>query len=95
MAPIPAPDAAARDARPAGKRVLPLQELPASVRQGIPNLVIAFHAYSPRPVERRVMVNNELLRQGDALAGGLQLEEITPDGVVFSYRGHRFAQAVR
>lgn len=95
MAPTPAPDTAVGHTLPAGKRVFALQELPASVRQGIPNLVIAFHAYSPRPEERRVMVNNELLRQGDALAGGLQLEEITPDGVVFSYRGHRFAQAVR
>ena len=95
MAPSPAPDAAAGHSLPAGKRVFSLQELPTSVRQGIPNLVIAFHAYSPRPEERRVMVNNELLRQGDELAGGLQLEEITPDGVVFSYRGHRFAQAVR
>jgi len=74
---------------------LTLAELPASIRQQLPNISIAFHQYSPLPAERRVMINNLLLKQGDAIAPGLTLEKITPEGVVLSFMGYQFARGVR
>jgi general secretion pathway protein B len=81
--------------RESGKNVMPLSELPASVRQEIPNLTISFHVYSNNPADRRIMINNELLRQGESLPPGLGVEQITPDGVVISYKGYRFQRGVR
>jgi general secretion pathway protein B len=78
-----------------GKNVMPLSELPPSIRQEIPNITISFHVYSSNPTERRVMINNELLRQGENLPPGLRVEQITPDGVIISYKGYRFQRGVR
>lgn len=72
-----------------------LSELPASMRGEIPAISIAFHAYSTSPAERRVMINGDMAREGDTLAGGLVLESITRDGVVLAYRGSLFRHPVR
>jgi general secretion pathway protein B len=82
------------DAGP-GRRVVALNELPPSLQQEIPNISIAFHVYSSKPKDRRVMINGEMVGQGEQLASGLSLEEITPDGVIFGYKGYRFRRAVR
>lgn len=78
-----------------GKNVMPLSGLPPSIRQEIPNITISFHVYSSNPAERRVMINNDLLRQGETLPPGLGVEQITPDGVIISYKGYRFQRGVR
>jgi general secretion pathway protein B len=77
------------------KIVMPLSELPPSIRQEIPNITISFHVYSSNPAERRIMINNELLRQGESIPPGLGVDQITPDGVVISYKGYRFKRGVR
>lgn len=79
--PAPAPQALARS------------ELPPSIRQEIPELTISLHAYSAQPKERIAMINGQMLREGEDIAAGLRLAEITPDGVVIAYRGYRFLQA--
>jgi len=75
--------------------VMPMNDLPASIRQEIPGITISFHVYSSNPVERRIMINNELLRQGESLSPGFEVERITPDGVVLNYKGYRFQRGVR
>ena len=78
-----------------GKRVMTLNELPPSIQREIPNISISFHAYSSNPKERRVMINGDMVEQGDLLSPGLNLEQITPDGVILDYKGFRFHQGVR
>ncbi len=75
--------------------VMPMNDLPASIRQEIQGITISFHVYSSNPVERRIMINNELLRQGESLSPGFEVERITPDGVVLNYKGYRFQRGVR
>ena len=82
------------DAEP-GRKVLALSELPASIQQEIPGISISFLAYSSRPKDRRVMINGAMAGQGEILAPGLSLDEITPDGVILGYKGYRFRRGVR
>ena len=82
------------DAVPENK-VPGMSELPPSIRQEISSLTISFHFYATNPAERRIMINNELLRQGEVLQPGLGVEQITRDGVILSYKGYRFRHGVR
>lgn len=72
-----------------------LAELPLSIQQEIPAMTIPLHAYSSNPVDRLVSINGRLLREGESLAPGLRLEQITPDGLLLSYKGYRFRRGVQ
>jgi general secretion pathway protein B len=76
-------------------QVLKQSELPSEIQQRLPNLVIAFHQYSRSPSERRVMINNILLRQGEFITPDLKLEQITPEGMVLGFQGYHFSRGVR
>lgn len=69
--------------------------LPASIRKQLPPLSVAVHAYSDTPQDRLVSINGRMLREGDTLAPDLRLEQITPDGMIFTYRGYRFRRAAQ
>lgn len=72
-----------------------LESLPASVRQGIPAMTVLVHSYSSQRKDRLVIVNNKPLHEGDSLVSGLRLEEITTEGMIFSYQGYHFRTGVR
>ena len=72
-----------------------LGELPAAIQQEIPSLSISLLGYASQPADRITMINDKLLRQGDLLAPGLRLEQITADGVILDYKGYRFRRGVR
>lgn len=55
---------------------------------------ISVHAYSPRSSDRMVSINDRMLREGGNVPPGLTLDEITPDGMVFSYKGYRFRRGL-
>ena len=71
-------------------RVLALNELPSSVRHSLPQLKVSGHAYSPDPGSRVARINDQILQEGQSLAPGLKVEEITPSGIVLGYQGYRF-----
>ena len=54
-----------------------------------------FHLYSGKPKDRLVGINDRTLREGDSVEPGLVLEQITPDGMVLSYKGYRFLRGTR
>lgn len=83
-----------RDAK-AEDRVQTIAELPASLRAELPSMTVTVHAYSATPKDRLVGVNDKLLREGDSLAPDLMLERITPDGMIFTYKGTRFQRGLR
>jgi len=56
----------------------------------VPALHLDLHVYSARVAERFVFVNSHKYREGDTLAEGPLVEQITPTGAVLSYRGGRF-----
>lgn len=94
--PAPMPE---KPAGPAGavqeQGAIPMAELPRTIQQGIPAMTIQLHAYSGNPAERLVSINSRMLREGGYLTPDIRLEQITPDGMIFSYRGYRFQRGIR
>jgi general secretion pathway protein B len=71
-------------------RVFRLPELPSTVRSSLPAFRVSGHAYSPDPGSRVARINEQVLQEGQSIAPGLKVEEITPDGIVLSSQGYRF-----
>ncbi len=86
----PASVAMATAPPPAASRVPLLSELPADLRRQLPALAIGGSVHSDRPASRFVMINGQLLREGDTVAPGLVLESLRPKSAVFAFRGQRF-----
>jgi general secretion pathway protein B len=96
LSPAPETPAGARPASAAPERTPDaFAELPVSIQQEIPKLPILFHLYSSNPKDRRVGVNDRILREGDSVEPGLVLEQITPEGMIFTYKGYRFLRGSR
>lgn len=79
----------------AEQKLMTRSDLPAPIQQELPPMSVAMHVYSSQPRERLVSIDNRILREGDYLAPDLRLEQITPVGMIFSYRGYRFRRGVQ
>lgn len=91
-APTPAPTVASTtpgETRPPA-RVLRLGELPPALQKEIPKIAVSGFANADVSENRMAIINDRALREGDLLAGGVRLDTIAADGVVFSYKGYRF-----
>jgi general secretion pathway protein B len=75
--------------------VTTMAELPLAIQQELPPMSISVHAYSGKAAERLVGINDRLLHEGDDVAPGLKLEQITPTGMILGYKGYRFHRGVR
>ncbi len=74
--------------------VIAMKDLPLAIQQELPPMSISVHAYSGKAGERLVGINNRLLHEGAEVAPGLRLEQITPDGMILSYKGYSFRRGV-
>jgi len=70
-------------------------ELPVQVQREFPEMTVQFHSYSSKPDERLVYINSIRMREDETVMPGLMLEQITPDGMIFSYKGYRFKRGIR
>ncbi len=93
-APAQPGSSAAADAAGA-QTVTSMAELPLSVQQELPAMTISVHAYSGNPGNRLVGINNRILREGEYVVPGVKLEQITPDGMILSYKGYSFRRGVK
>ncbi len=76
------------------RKIVSIGDLPPSVRQDLPDITIAGHFYSPKQSSRVVVINGKMAHEGQAITGGLRLEQVTPDGVIMSFQGYRFRRGV-
>jgi len=90
----PEPAAPAKPAVVAEQNVMAKEDLPPAILQELPAMAVSLHAYSAKPGNRLVSINNQLLQEGDELVPGLTLEKITPKDMIFTYKGFRFRQGV-
>jgi general secretion pathway protein B len=61
-----------------------------SARGGVAALHLDLHVYAAQPQQRYIFVNSRKYKEGDTLAEGPVVEQITPDGAVLNFRGSRF-----
>ncbi len=92
LASASAPVAASAPASPgaAPARLPQLKELPDALRRELPALSFGGAMDSPQPAARMMIVNGQLLHEGEAAAPGLVLQTIRLRSAVFEYKGTRF-----
>jgi hypothetical protein len=82
---------AAQTPRPAagvGSNLPTADELAAA--GGVPALNLDLHVYATNAAERMAFINGRKYREGDTLAEGAVVQQITPDGVILEMNGRRF-----
>jgi len=70
--------------------VYDIKDLPSSIQRSLPSIAISVSLYSDEPDSRMAKINGAMIREGEYLTGGLKVEQITLDGVIFSYQNYRF-----
>lgn len=74
----------------ASNRVMTFKELPRTVQRALPTLLIGGSVYSKDAASRFLMVNGQVLHEGDKLAPDLMLESIRLKAAVFKYKNYRY-----
>ena len=92
----PAEDTQTRQAKVAKPEpgIPELRELPLPIQQEVPNMSFSMLVYSEQPGERMISINGRVMREGQEVKSGLKLDQITPNGAVFSFKGYRFRRGV-
>ncbi|MFH7043648.1 general secretion pathway protein GspB [Paucibacter sp. JuS9] len=73
------------------EQALPLlSQLPEELRRQVPALTSGGSMYSETPASRMLILNGQLLHEGDLVGGVLLLEEIKLNGAVLSIKGQKF-----
>jgi general secretion pathway protein B len=82
----PQAPASAADERPA----VAFNDLPENIRRELPQLVVGGAMYSQTPANRMLILNGQVFREGDKVAGQLVLEQIKLKSAVLAYKGYRY-----
>jgi general secretion pathway protein B len=64
-----------------------------TARGSLPALHLDLHVYATQAQQRFIFVNSRKYREGETLAEGPVVEQITADGAVLNFRGSRFKLA--
>ena len=83
----PPPQAAA----PAPQRIPTQAELPETLRRQLPALTTGGAMYSDAPANRMLILNGQVLHEGEKLNPDLVLEEIGLKTAVLAFKGQRFS----
>jgi len=67
-----------------------INELPETIKRGLPELSFSSHMYSTDQGFRKVIINGKQLRENQPLNVDIILKRITDDGVVLDYQGTLF-----
>jgi general secretion pathway protein B len=93
-APMPASPASAKAGDSYDEnRVYALKELPDDIRSQLPAVSVGGSMYSVKKADRILIINGQVLHEGDAVAPGLMLEQIRLKAAVLAFKGYRYAIA--
>jgi general secretion pathway protein B len=70
---------------------VPMRALPDALRRQLPALTTSGAMYSETPAKRMLIVNGQLLREGEQVAPDLVLEQIQLKSAVLNFKGQRFS----
>jgi general secretion pathway protein B len=80
---------------PLPDKIYSLSELPLTVQQHLPAFSVSAFLYSDEPGARMARVNGKMMREGDSLAEGLNLEEIRHNELIFTYQNYRIRLGIK
>lgn len=83
--PAPAASSAQGDAR-----VYALAELPEEIRRQLPKVSVGGSAYSKKAADRILIVNGQVLHEGDRITPDLVLQQIKLRAAVLAFKGFRY-----
>jgi general secretion pathway protein B len=83
----PPPAEAKRTAKPEADE---LPDLPEAMKPQLPKLAFGGAMHSDTPANRMLIVNGQLLHEGDAISNDLTLERIQLKQATFRFKGHRY-----
>jgi general secretion pathway protein B len=89
----PRADARTGDAmpgQPAAATVVRRENLPEEIKRNLPTLAVGGSMYSPDPAQRMLIINGQIMREGDTVAPDLTLESIRLRSAVLRFRDRRF-----
>ncbi|HEY9237278.1 MAG TPA: general secretion pathway protein GspB, partial [Burkholderiaceae bacterium] len=71
-------------------RVYAVNELPDDIRRQLPVITVGGSMYSSTPANRILIVNGQVLHEGDRIAPELVLQQIKVKAAVLAFRGYRY-----
>jgi len=86
----PPPPAAAAPPPAQEARLPSFGELSADVRARLPQLSVSGATYSANPAHRMLIVNGQVLQEGQEIQSGLRLESIGPRSATLDHQGLRY-----
>lgn len=86
----PKPVPKLQSAEPDEPRIYAQSELPDSVRRVLPQMAISGSMYSSNASARMLIINNQVLHEGDSVSNDVVLEQIRLKAAVFRYRNYRY-----
>ena len=84
--PAVTPDPGAASSESAAKSLHNYAEISGTV----PELRLDLHVYAARPADRYAFINMHKMHEGDVTPEGVQVRQITREGVVLEFRGSEF-----
>jgi len=87
----PAPPKKEAAPKPVPPPIRALADLPPAVRNQLPNLQLAGLTYSSNPQHRMVIVNGQVLHEGDTAAPDVILERIEAGQTIWRFQEWRYA----
>jgi general secretion pathway protein B len=88
---VTAPATKASPATAGNTRIHAVNELPQDIRGSLPQLSIGGAMYSPNPASRMLIVNGQLMHEGEKVTPELVLDQIELKRAVLSFRGYRYS----
>jgi general secretion pathway protein B len=90
-----APAPAAPEPKPAAvaEKVYSIAELPDEIRRQLPNVAVGGSVYSKTPADRILIINGQVLHEGEVIAPDLVLQQIRLKGALLNFKGYRYTIA--
>ncbi len=71
-------------------RVYALNELPDDIRRQLPAITVGGSMYSATKADRILIINGQVLHEGDPIAPDLVLQQIKLKAAVLAFKGYRY-----
>ena len=77
--------------RKADDRIYAVDELPDDIRRQLPALSVGGSMYSPTPASRLVIINGQVLHEGERITPDLVVQQIRLKSAVLRFKGYRYS----